>query len=115
MRYRALDANGDSTFCSGATAFLVDSPETVAQAILTRFRLVQGKWFLNNLEGMPYMTQVLQNNTQMTRDIAMKSRVLDTPGVISIESYSSRYDSQARSFRVSMTVNTEYGTATVTT
>jgi hypothetical protein len=35
MRYGKLDAGGDYCFGGGATDFLVNTPETVAQAVLT--------------------------------------------------------------------------------
>lgn len=33
MRYRREDSNGDYTFGSGDEAWLINSPETVAQAV----------------------------------------------------------------------------------
>jgi hypothetical protein len=54
MRYRKLDANGDYTFGGGSNDFLVNTPETVAQAVMTRLNLLQGEWFLDTTAGMPW-------------------------------------------------------------
>lgn len=113
MRYRKLDPAGDYTFGHSQTDFLVDSPEAVAQAILTRLNLSTGEWFLNTSDGTP-MDQILGTGHQTTFDQAIKDRILNTPGVIGITSYFSTIDSVVRSIRISATVDTLYGVATVT-
>jgi hypothetical protein len=112
MRYRTLSPTGDYAF-GGIGQFLVNSSEAVAQAIYTRLMLWTGEWFLDTDEGTPYTQQVLGYGTQDTRDIAIKQRVLDTPGVDQILSYASSVDAQRR-MKVSMTVQTLYGTTQVT-
>ncbi len=47
MRYRAWDANGDYTFGQGSKNFLVNSPQCVAQAVVSRLRLQLGEWFID--------------------------------------------------------------------
>ena len=54
MRYRKLDAAGDFVFGHGAADYHRDSPEAVAQAVLTRLKLHRGEWFLDRSEGTPY-------------------------------------------------------------
>ena len=110
MRYRALDANGDYQF-AGNSPFLVNSPETVAQAVLTRLKLFVDEWFLDNREGLD-KALILGYGTQATRDAVIKRRILNTPGVLNLESYSSSVDPQ-RGFSVSATINTIYGAAQV--
>lgn len=108
MRYRRLDANGDYVFGNGASDFLVDSPQAVAQAVLTTLRLVQGEWFLNTSDGVPYPTQVTGNNTQMTRDQAMKTAILGVAGVTSIVTYASQFDRLTRAFTLQALILTVY-------
>ena len=115
MRVRALDANGDMTFGRGAGNFLVDSPEAVAQCVKTRLNLNQGEWWLDTTAGVAWDTQVLGTGTAQLRDIAIKEAVLGTPGVLSIDAYSSVVDPDTRVFTVSMNVTTQYGSTTVTT
>lgn len=114
MRYRALSATFDYTFGQGVKNFLINTPVTVGQAILTRLRLLTGEWFLDTSEGTPYATQVQGKNTGGTRDTAIRNRILGTEGVTSIASYSSELTPD-RKFNVNAVVNTVYGQTTVST
>lgn len=117
MRYRALTKTGDYSFgepstrdhprCTGKADFLVNSPDCVAQAILTRLKLLQGEWFVDILAGTPYHTKILGERTQSSRDIAVRQRILQTQGVRAILSYSSHVDD--RDFIVAANVDTIYG------
>lgn len=107
MRYRQLDANGDYLF-GVAAKFLVNTPQAVAQAIATRLKLLKGDWFLDNRIGLD-KSLILGYGTQATRDHEIQQHILDTPGVLNIDSYSSSVDS--RNFTVVATVNTAYGAA----
>lgn len=107
MRYRTLDADLDMTFGQGRANFLVDTPATVAQAVLTRLMLLRGEWFLDVTAGMPWSTDVLGANTGQRYDQAIREQILDTEGVISIVLYSST--KVARSLQVAVTVATRYG------
>lgn len=118
MRYRALTADGDYTFGQGSANFLVDSPAAVAQLVMTRLKLWTGEWFLDITEGTPWLTEILSANIKNTiplYDHAIRARVLETQGVVSIEDYSSTLDEVARSLTVTMTINTQYGQAPVET
>lgn len=107
MRYRALDANGDYVI-GRSGQFLANSPQCVAQAIMTRLRQFVGEWFLDTSDGTPYMTEILGTGTQNTRDFAIKDRITGTPGVSSILSYQSNVDA-TRAMTVSVVVDTIYG------
>lgn len=112
MKYRALTATGD--YNMGASGqFLLNSPAAVAQAVLTRLRLVEGEWFLDNREGTPYPSQVLGYATQGTRDLAIKERILGTQGVTEIIAYSSSVD-RNRTMTVFARINTIYGPTDLT-
>jgi hypothetical protein len=114
MKYRALDKNGDFVFGAGQGEFLVNTAETVAQAVMTRLWLWQGEWFLDTSKGMPWMTQVVGKMPRNTRDTAIRTEVINTIGVKSILAYDSRYDPHARMLIVRMTIDTLYGAATIT-
>lgn len=107
MRYRALTPEGDYNL--GATGqFLIDVPAAVGQAIMTRLRLMTGEWFLDSDEGTAYQTKILGYGTQGTRDIEIKRRILDTPGVQELLEYRSEVQAD-RSFQISARVSTIYG------
>lgn len=112
MRYRKL-VNGDYPF-GGLNEFLIDSPEAVAQAINTRLSLHTGQWFLDTTDGTAYDPEIVGAHTQGTRDLEVRARILDTPGVEAIVEYSSDFDAAARRFSVSATVKTIYGSVGIT-
>ena len=114
MRYRRLDPSGDYTFGRSQADFLIDSPETVAQAVLTRLELSTGEWFLDTSAGTPYMDQILGTGHQTTFDQAIKDRIINTPGVLGITNYVSTVDPVKRSISIVATIDTVYGSTNVT-
>lgn len=112
MRYRRLTSDGDMTFGQGTQDFLVNSPETVSQAVMTRLRLLTGEWFLDVEEGTPYSTQVLGKYTSSTYDQALRDRIAGTEGVIEILQYTSVLT--GRQLSVDARIDTVYGVAQVT-
>jgi len=109
MRYRRLDANGDMQFGHGQADFLINSPECVAQWVMTRLRLGLGEWFADLREGTPWATQVLGERTQQTRDVVVLGRVQTTGGVLGVLGYVSSQDPDTRTWSAAMSVNTVYG------
>ena len=113
MRYRALDSNGDTTF--GKPGFvLVDSPQAVAQAVQTRLALHAGAWFLDSREGTAYDTKILGYQNRAERDQEVRERILGTPGVTALLEFATNLDA-GRTYTVRATVDTKYGTASITT
>lgn len=110
MRYRKLSPSGDYQFGYGAS-FLVNTPETVAQAVRTRMALYAEEWFLDKREGLD-RSLILGYGTQGTRDQEMQRRILETPGVLKLVSYGSQVSSD-RGFTVAATIDTIYGTTTL--
>jgi hypothetical protein len=115
VRYRKLTASGDYSFGQNALDFYVNSPQTVAQAILTRLLLHQGEWFLDVTFGMPWESQVLGYGTKSLYDAAIKAAILGVQGVASIVSYSSDLDTVNRALSVNVTVSTIYSQLSIST
>jgi hypothetical protein len=113
MRYRKLDANGDYTFGQGLSNFFIDVPEAPAQAARTRLLLWLGTWFLDLTAGVPYLTKVLGKYTGQTRDPVLQATILQTEGVLSLDSYSSSFDPNTRAFTVNAQAETIFGTAII--
>jgi hypothetical protein len=114
LRYRALSATGDYTFGQGEANFLINSPAAVAQSVLTRLRLWEGEWFLDQTLGTPYTQQILGYNTAGLYDLAIQQQILNTPGVTSITQYSSSVDPETRALTINAAINTQYGPTAVT-
>ncbi|WP_227136594.1 thioredoxin domain-containing protein [Kosakonia radicincitans] len=114
MRYRREDADGDYTFGRGDDTWLINSPEAVAQAIKTRFLLWYGQWFLDTTTGTPWIQSVLGKQKPEIYNMAIRQRILDTAGVDSISDFNTTVNSATRRVSFTATVNTIYGTTTVT-
>ncbi|MBC8950265.1 hypothetical protein [Xenorhabdus sp. TS4] len=112
MRYRREDSNGDYSFGQGDNTFLINSPETVAQAVKTRLSLWRGDWFLDVTEGTPYREAVLEKNYSSA--MSLRERILGTEGVIEIVSLDARRDPDTRQITITATINTRYGQTTLT-
>lgn len=109
MRYRKLDEDDDYVFGAGANSFHANSPEAVAQAILTRLQLWIGEWFADTSDGTGWNQSILGKQSGNLYELTLRQRVLETPGVQSIEEFQSSLDPETRKLSVSMTVNTIYG------
>lgn len=112
MKYRRLSPAGDMTFGQGDANFLVNTPETVAQAVMTRLRLLLGEWFMDTTDGTAWKTRVLGRYTQATHDPELRARILGTPGVVALVLYQSRVDAELRSLFVDCLIDTVYGQVT---
>lgn len=113
MRYRREDADGDYTFGRGDDTWLVNSPDAVALAVKTRFLLWYGQWFLDTTEGTPWIQSVLGKQKPEAYNLAIRQRILETRGVKSIQSFDTSVDSTSRRVTFTATIDTIYGTTTV--
>lgn len=113
MRYRKLTSDGDYVFGSGKNDFLVNSPEAVAQAILTRLKLWLGEWFADTSDGTGWNQSIVGKQSKNLYELTFHQRVLETPGVKSIVDFQSALDPDTRRLTVSMTVNTIFGEASL--
>ncbi len=113
MRYRRLDDDGDMTFGSQQANFLRDTPETVAQAVVTRLDLWFGEWFLDQIEGTPYVQAALGKYTAETIEPAIRQRILETENVIAITGFGLQFDPDTRKVNIQATIDTAFGPATV--
>jgi hypothetical protein len=114
MRYRREDENGDYTFGRGDDTWLINSPDAVAQAVKTRFLLWYGQWFLDTTTGTPWIQSVLGKQKPEVYSLAIRRRILETQGVKSIQSFDTRQDGASRRVTFTATIDTVYGTTTVT-
>lgn len=113
MRYRKWTAETDMQAGHGSADYWTNDPRGVAQAVVSRLRLLAGEWFLDLADGTPYVGGVFGKHTKESYDPVIRARILDTEGVTAITSYESSFDGDTRQLTVSVTLDTEYGPATV--
>lgn len=111
MQVRKLDAGGDMVFGHGGLGIIENSPEGVAQCVMTRLALWQGSWFLDIDEGTPWIEDGL--GKRMLVENVVKDRILGTEGVESIESFEALLDPDTRRITITATINTIYGQTSV--
>lgn len=109
MRYRKT-VNGDYSFGNNANDFL-SGIQAVSQAIKTNLLLLYGEWWESKDEGLPLFQNILgqpgnPENLQAT-DLLIQTRILATPGAVSLKSFTSIYED--RTYRLSCIVETIYG------
>ncbi|WNX61358.1 hypothetical protein RWU60_07570 [Acinetobacter baumannii] len=114
MRYRKQDDMGDYSFGSGLNDFHIDSAEAIAQAIDSRLKQWIGEWFADTSDGTGWSQAILGKQSKSLYELTLRKRVLETYGVVSIESFQSLLDPDVRRLTVSMTVNTIFGKTTLT-
>lgn len=83
---------------------LKDSPAAVAQCVMTKLALWLSEWYLNLADGTDWLGSVIGVGTPA--DLTIQERILQTPGVVEITSYSSTIVN--RTFTVEATILTVY-------
>lgn len=114
MRYRKWTGQADIQMGHGDADYWRDDPLGVAQAVVSRLRLLREEWFLDLAEGTPYVGGVFGQHTRQSYDLVIRERVLGTQGVTAITGYDSSLDPDTRRLTVSVTIDTDYGEASLT-
>jgi hypothetical protein len=114
-RTRKLDDNGDPVI--SGTVWLYDI-EAIAQTIKQRLKLFAGEYWRDVTDGTPWLGKILGKNTAQNtiqaKSTILKNRILSTEGVYSILKWESDFDYSERSFYVTATVLTEFGSIDLT-
>lgn len=108
-----VSKGGDYAFGRGLSNFYIDDARGVAQTVETNLRLFVGDFFLDKEAGTPWRTKVLGKYTGAVRDIAIRTHILQVPGVKAITAYSSSLNRDTREFGIRATISTIYGPANV--
>ena len=112
MTVRKLDENGD--IVTQGTQFLT-GVEEIEQTIRTRLRLFLGEYFRDISDGTPWFEQILGKGTSMSaREAALRNRILRTPGVVRLTSFSTDFNVDTRKYTVTAGALTTFGLLTVT-
>lgn len=88
MKYRKLTAQNDYSFGNGLNDFYYDK-EAIAQAIKTKILLFYGEWWEDITIGIPMFQSILgqvdQESIKTTSALLLRKRILETPGVRSVD------------------------------
>lgn len=93
---------------------IVNELDYVIQKLKIRLLFLYGEYFLDTTLGVKYFDLILVKNPDITViDSVIKATILETEHVLDIIEYQSDYDAGQRTFSVDFTVNTDFGTATL--
>lgn len=97
---RTSDDTGDIELINGDLA-LANGADAVKQALRQELKMFAGEWFLDLDYGVPYYKDVLVKNpnANLIKGIFM-DKILGTPGVLELLSFSMDYDPKARTLKV---------------
>jgi hypothetical protein len=118
ITYRKLDANGDPLCGNGQYSFVSDL-QAVAQAILTRLKLLQGEWWEDSATGTPLFQSMLgvagSGKHPQVITLLIQQRILGTPYVREVNNVSGSYNATTRAFSFYCTVQTQFGSLSIAT
>ena len=114
MIYRKLTGTGDYSFGRGSQDFAT-GVEAVAQACKTNMLLLRVEWWENLENGLPLFEDILGTpetaEGRASIDAIVSARILETEGVLSIESFES--STENRRYTATAVIDTEYGETSV--
>lgn len=114
MKYRRMDAQGETLFGHGLSDFATGA-EAVALAVRGRLLLLRGEWWEARDEGFPLFESIIgkrmtETGKRSASDL-IRTRILGTSGVLSVDSL--HVETEGRMLRVSCVITTAYGDAQV--
>jgi hypothetical protein len=89
--------------------------DSTAQRVKTRLLMLLGEWFLDTIDGTPYLQQILIKNPNLENvRAAIRDRIINTEGVRSIANLELDYDTVRRELSVTAGIIGAQGLFTVT-
>ena len=90
-----LDDNHDLVFVNGSTQVTLDRVDVVAQRLKIRLLTFLGEWRFNTAYGVPYFQRIYGFKIRKTDiDTIFQQIILQEPGVRSIVSFESTFESR---------------------
>jgi hypothetical protein len=81
---------------------LIEDKEALQQFLKQRLQTFLGEWFLDSSKGVPYFEEILVKRPQFEAvDSIFKTQILQTPGIINLESFEFDYDGPTRALSLS--------------
>lgn len=102
-----LNSDHDIDMTNLSMSFTDDSNgESIQQRLKIKLWSFQGEWYWNTDYGVPYFQSILGQKATSKEDVddIFRDQITSTPGVISLLSYSSDFDSTLRAFSLDFKV-----------
>ena len=93
-----LTDDGDIDLSTDSVIFIDSNQLSLRQRLNMRFAVWQGEWKYNSTFGTPYKSYVGKPTTKSAMDAEIKRQIFKETDVISINSFSSSLDRQARTY-----------------
>jgi hypothetical protein len=91
---------------------LVTENDAIAQHLSIRLKTFLGEWFLNTNIGMPYFEEFLvKSPNKLVLDSRIREAVLETPGIVSVDSIEYSLDPVTRALSIAFTATLDSGTS----
>jgi hypothetical protein len=107
----ALNASNDLELDElTGTIKMVSDGDEVCQQVRTRLLFYLGEWFLDTTVGIPYFQEVFTKPAIISLvESRLKDEIISTPGVLSLDSFATNFNSTTRALTVSFSATTIYG------
>ena len=102
-----LTDDGDIDLSTDSVIFIDSNQLSLRQRLNMRFAVWQGEWKYNALFGTPYKSYVGKPTTKPAMDAEIKRQIFKESDVISINSFSSSLDRQARTYTCIAVISTK--------
>lgn len=101
---RNLDASGDIK----VDDFVIDK-DVILLAVKSRLQFFKGEWFLNTEDGTPWLQDIFVKpvRSRLVEGI-LKRRILETPGIESLNSFNLVFDGTTRKLTVDFEAIDQY-------
>ena len=102
-----LTDEGDIDLSTDSVIFIDSNQLSLRQRLNMRFAIWQGEWKYNSLFGTPYKSYIGKPTTKSAMDAEIKRQIFKETDVISINSFSSSLDRQARTYTCIAIISTK--------
>ena len=96
---------------NGDLVLTTEDNDAIPQHLRQRLRVLKGEWFLDRTIGLPYFDLIMEKNPSSKLVAAVfKKTILDTPGVLKLNSFDLSFDRINRKVSVSFEATISNGT-----
>ena len=105
MIHRALDADNDWKMGKGLQSFLFDNA-AIAMNIKTRLLSFFGDCFWDIMAGIDWSRLLSDKNTQKELELTIRAKILESYGVVKINSLDVSLETDTRDFSIQFNIDT---------